>query len=758
VFASSILRFFFGDNGGGRDNKKQQQQSTTASSSDAGGNHNNSKDTGAAMTMDASRYPVGVRAAWKALSAVTLQVGKDAAALAAAVASAAASEEGDDVLDAVGVAAAATSASTSAVVVSTEKVMSALSAAAAASASTSTATTATGAASLQHVQIGGVGGQYTTSLLRKCLSASLRRLSELSTAASDEVPDRHLKAVGDWWDEAVEYQAAHADAKSPLLDTMDRKLQSIHLYHARTNSASSNNNKRSYSEISTASGAPAVVTIEDYDLTTAVIRPVLEALQSELLDRNGEETALNKYLDFHEAYEYSLQNMKEPVLKAVAAALSKNAAKTQTYSYVDFLSFLLKGGFDGDATVAGEGSKGGEVGTKGIPESERLEKRYRRHYGRLLDRVRTSVLRYLRWTSPFLDVDAVIASPAVAVLARTWRETGGYEPGGWKSKAEERPMADLLLSLPKYSEDDDGEKRKDVVTGVDLSKYASVDELLAAKAIADGDALKADLARLGLKCGGTVQDRAKRLFATKDKPRDQWPKKIFAKGAANNGDNKAAPNDQSSAPKNDGNGDVGGSNHRIFIAKQQAVVSALLQYVRPTLEATLRRCERRQTQTLQEQERELYEDLYQRSAPAKKRKEGDEEDSDDDDAPIYNPKNVPLDWDGKPIPYWLFKLHGLNHYYDCEICGGESYRGRKNFETHFADQKHALGMKALGIPNTKHFHGVTKIQDAQGLYATLRSKLEKEQFDTTQDEEYEDSHGNVLSRAAYEDLARQGLL
>jgi hypothetical protein len=27
-----------------------------------------------------------------------------------------------------------------------------------------------------------------------------------------------------------------------------------------------------------------------------------------------------------------------------------------------------------------------------------------------------------------------------------------------------------------------------------------------------------------------------------------------------------------------------------------------------------------------------------------------------------------------------------------------------------------------------------------------------------QEEEYEDSHGNVLSRTAYEDLARQGLL
>jgi splicing factor 3A subunit 3 len=183
--------------------------------------------------------------------------------------------------------------------------------------------------------------------------------------------------------------------------------------------------------------------------------------------------------------------------------------------------------------------------------------------------------------------------------------------------------------------------------------------------------------------------------------------------------------------------------------------------LRPTLEATLRRVERRQTQTLEEQEKELEEELYEADVQdnQKERKDGDDSDDDDDDeTPIYNPKNVPLDWDGKPIPYWLFKLHGLNHYYPCEICGGESYRGRRNFELHFAEQKHALGMKSLGIPNTKHFHGVTKIEDATALWSTLQEKLTEGQFDTSREEEYEDSHGNVLSRTTYEDLARQGLL
>ena len=139
-------------------------------------------------------------------------------------------------------------------------------------------------------------------------------------------------------------------------------------------------------------------------------------------------------------------------------------------------------------------------------------------------------------------------------------------------------------------------------------------------------------------------------------------------------------------------------------------------------------------------------------------------------------------------------LSSLLQFYTCEICSGESYRGRRNFELHFADQKHAVGMKSvsccafvdasylktrmkrehqliflglllslsdasqLGIPNTKHFHGVTKIQDAKDLWEALQEKLKKDQFDTSKDEQFEDSNGNVLSRTTYEDLARQGLL
>jgi hypothetical protein len=56
---------------------------------------------------------------------------------------------------------------------------------------------------------------------------------------------------------------------------------------------------------------------------------------------------------------------------------------------------------------------------------------------------------------------------------------------------------------------------------------------------------------------------------------------------------------------------------------------------------------------------------------------------DEDDKPKYNPKNLPMGWDGKPIPYWLYKWHGLGIEFKCEICGGASYWGRKAFERHF---------------------------------------------------------------------------
>ena len=153
----------------------------------------------------------------------------------------------------------------------------------------------------------------------------------------------------------------------------------------------------------------------------------------------------------------------------------------------------------------------------------------------------------------------------------------------------------------------------------------------------------------------------------------------------------------------------------------------------------------------------------------------DEPEEDPEDDIPYNPKNLPLGWDGKPIPYWLYKLHGLNISYSCEICGNFTYKvtvqsfplfcpftpivqGPKAFQRHFAEWRHAHGMRCLGIPNTAHFANVTQIEDAMALWEKLKVQKFDEAWKPDHEEEYEDSKGNVVNKKTYEDLKRQGLL
>jgi hypothetical protein len=130
----------------------------------------------------------------------------------------------------------------------------------------------------------------------------------------------------------------------------------------------------------------------------------------------------------------------------------------------------------------------------------------------------------------------------------------------------------------------------------------------------------------------------------------------------------------------------------------------------------------------------------------------------DEERPIYNPLNLPLGWDGKPIPFWLYKLHGLGIEYKCEICGNYSYWGRRAFERHFQEWRHAFGMRCLKIPNTAHFKEITKIEEAITLYEKLKRDADEQTFRPDADVECEDIQGNVMSQKAFEDLRRQGLV
>ena len=580
-------------------------------------------------------------------------------------------------------------------------------------------------------------GQLGKAAMMTALTACVQKTSELSNRMNKERQERDgalLKSALETTKRKLNSVSASNSSSTTQavaattklwMRVLDFRLKEIRSYHARN----SNNEMTSKSGVSFGNnrtknpnkrarlGNPGA---DGYDLASSVV----ESLGG---IRDGtsfsSEEVMGKYLDLQTLYESHVVSIKS-IMKA----------DSSSFGFTEFLAFLSKG-------------ESGLI--EGIPESTKIKER--KKYVKFLVAMENYLEGFLKRTQPLLSKNQ-ITEAATKEFDEKWSQTGGSP--GWEAKPSEAFLANCNSPRDGSAASD---KNANGSSKIDLSSYDTAADL--EKAL-DGDTLKAELTRLGLKCGGTVADRAKRLFMTKDTPLSELPKKLFAKkkAAANQAgsDNKVAG---TAAPRVNVK-----HERRIDIAKRELVVVAYLNQLKPILEATMRRTARRETQTTNEREKEMDEDLHGSQIEDAKRKatgEGkysSDDDTDDEDAPIYNPKGVPLGWDGKPIPYWLFKLHGLNHFYPCEICGGISYRGRKNFETHFAEARHSYGMKTLGIPNTKHFHGVTKIEDAQILWEKLQDQLQRDQFDGTNGEEYEDSQGNVLSRATYEDLARQGLL
>jgi splicing factor 3A subunit 3 len=138
---------------------------------------------------------------------------------------------------------------------------------------------------------------------------------------------------------------------------------------------------------------------------------------------------------------------------------------------------------------------------------------------------------------------------------------------------------------------------------------------------------------------------------------------------------------------------------------------------------------------------------------------GDDSGSDSDgDEKIYNPLKLPLAWDGKPIPFWLYKLHGLGVEFPCEICGNFVYMGRRAFDKHFNEARHIYGLKCLGITNTSLFREITGIEDAVKLWDKLTREKAKQGRVGGEVVQMEDAEGNVMPEKVYWDLQKQGLL
>lgn len=528
-------------------------------------------------------------------------------------------------------------------------------------------------------------------------------------------------------------------AASSLMDSFYKRLSEVKQYQSQNPGEASNtaDNMATGGQLSLQSmllsgrkrkhGHPLA---DGYDIASLIANKTSAVRSGEVF---SPEEMFGKYLDLIPLYESEVRHMRHAFASDDGSGGNNNVASN--LSYLDFLSILSKG-----------------LNTS-IPEAGKL--RDRRKYTRFLRAMEKYLTGFLKRTSPFLNVPSEVIAPAIASLEKEWAAKGGVT--GWECRQAE---ASMVLESQNAKGDGQLENGNATGVGIDLSQFATSADL---EKTVSGDELKSELARLGLKCGGTVSDRAARLFLTKDTPLDKLPAKVFAKKKGG-----GAKNAVSSTKKETAGSDLteAVAGRRVDIARLESIVSSLLDQLRPTLDGTRRRVERRTTQTENERDQEIDEEIngtkLDESNPSKnKAREGEggsDDEDDEDDTPIYNPKNVPLGWDGKPIPYWLFKLHGLNHFYPCEICGNEAYRGRRNFEKHFTESRHAYGMRCLGIPNTKHFHGVTKIEDAQELWSKLKTVLESNQFDGVEEEEYEDSNGNVIKRAQYEELARQGLL
>lgn len=138
---------------------------------------------------------------------------------------------------------------------------------------------------------------------------------------------------------------------------------------------------------------------------------------------------------------------------------------------------------------------------------------------------------------------------------------------------------------------------------------------------------------------------------------------------------------------------------------------------------------------------------------------GDAADDDSDsEEKVYNPLKLPLAWDGKPIPFWLYKLHGLGVEFPCEICGNYVYMGRRAFDKHFSEGRHIYGLKCLGITQTGLFREITGIAEAEKLWEKIQRDRGGEKARESEVVQMEDSTGSVMPFAVWRDLEKQGLL
>ncbi|XP_018474946.2 splicing factor SF3a60 homolog isoform X2 [Raphanus sativus] len=343
------------------------------------------------------------------------------------------------------------------------------------------------------------------------------------------------------------------------------------------------------------------------------------------------------------------------------------------------------------------------------PEKIPRKLKFPRQYMKYMEALLEYLVNFFKRTEPLQDLDKMLSKVEIDFEER-------FADGkvvGWENHGQENEL------VPSEH------------TVIDLGYYTTAEELIDV----GPEKLKEALGALGLKVGGTLQQRAERLFLTKHTPLEKLDKKHFAKPALKgkqNGDAKATQEPDSAKQ----------------IALTEAKVKKLCNLLDETIERTRQNVVKKHALTYAEMEEE---------------RKGEEEraaeiESDEEESGFYNPLDLPMGVDGKPIPYWLYKLHGLGQKFECEICGNSIYKGRRAFERHFKEFKHQDGMRRLGIPNTNNFNEITSIKEAEELWKRIQEREGVNKWRPEIEEEYEDGEGNVYNKKTYSDLKRQGLI
>ena len=191
------------------------------------------------------------------------------------------------------------------------------------------------------------------------------------------------------------------------------------------------------------------------------------------------------------------------------------------------------------------------------------------------------------------------------------------------------------------------------------------------------------------------------------------------------------------------------------IAEREYRISRLASLLQTTRADTRVNVERKQGMTERERQQEL-DALFAETNDNLPAHNDSDEDSDGDEK-IYNPLKLPLAWDGKPIPYWLYKLHGLGVEFPCEICGNFVYMGRRAFDKHFNEARHIYGLKCLGITSTALFREITGIEDALKLWDKIQRDKKVEGSKGEGIVQMEDAEGNVMPEKVYYEYVYAGL-